>query len=288
MGYVPLKAILDKIVRHHASDQFRDFKSIIIAMLETYSYENDTLITVNHMLEEDMHSAFRSYVSRRLRGLGPKRSRCHASNRNIYRPDGTGASDEVLMFDCGHAYFKSALEQEKMLVCVKCDGDSPQASAQLRRRAATSSLGIEENVSNSNDGAGNEVGEDGLRRRPVQRAADADTYMKRIAGFVVKEGAGVAIKTDLHSQSSVSSSAAAQSRLALLANLNVHRGELYSPGGLSSRPPPLPVKRRKKHLRPRQAGQLGFDVPALHSTKQLSDAQHEGIFSAWNQPTGLR
>jgi hypothetical protein len=51
MSCVSITAILQKIVRDHGADEFKDFKSIIITMLDTYTYERNILQTAAQLLE---------------------------------------------------------------------------------------------------------------------------------------------------------------------------------------------------------------------------------------------
>lgn len=87
MGFVPLRSIMEKIVRDHSSAHFNDFKNIIMTMLDTYNYERNILDTAKQLFERDVHentvkkTALLSHSSR------PKAGKC-AICRLAFKPAG--------------------------------------------------------------------------------------------------------------------------------------------------------------------------------------------------------
>jgi len=55
MGYVSLPSLMLKIVRDHGGDEFQDFKTIILDMMDTFSYEKGISFTFMHLLKERLN-----------------------------------------------------------------------------------------------------------------------------------------------------------------------------------------------------------------------------------------
>jgi hypothetical protein len=71
MGHVSLPAMLEKIVRDHGSDEFADFKSIFLSMLENFRYERTLLQTATRLIQQDVWRAIADLRRSRARGRGP-------------------------------------------------------------------------------------------------------------------------------------------------------------------------------------------------------------------------
>src|SRR3990167_1000308 len=69
MGYVPLSLIMQKIARDHGSAHFSDFKPIIMAMLDTYNFENNILLTAKKLFDNDHFRAAKDYKEEKVKGF---------------------------------------------------------------------------------------------------------------------------------------------------------------------------------------------------------------------------
>ncbi|KAL6068650.1 RING-type domain-containing protein [Balamuthia mandrillaris] len=156
MGYVPLQAILSKIVHDHGADDFGDFKSIIRGVLDSYSYEEAILRSVNKLLRGDMYDSFREYWYLRNRAYVPSKQTAasqqhsasdhHLSSAMMTKMKGTAmrggngvchlcgatfsdpnfllmeekrSSVGVAVFPCGHCFHGSCLG--KFRACPLCN-----------------------------------------------------------------------------------------------------------------------------------------------------------------------
>ena len=118
MGYVELAHILDKIVKDHGRDQFGDFKSIIIAMLETFNYEDNILRTSKKLLGLHMHKLTNAMKQTREKAFCPRDTKCSICSTPFI------PTSVIELFSCSHALHKNCYEQvKKKNRCPVCYGD---------------------------------------------------------------------------------------------------------------------------------------------------------------------
>lgn len=68
-GYIPLPSILNKIVKDHGGDEFGDFKSVILGMLDSYTYEQMILQLANKLIINDTFSAQKQLIKLRSKAV---------------------------------------------------------------------------------------------------------------------------------------------------------------------------------------------------------------------------
>jgi hypothetical protein len=134
MGYVALPSILDKIVRDHGSDQFGDFKSIFMSMLDNYRYEQTILKTATRLIQHDMHNTTKELRHVRSKPLAPRGFggvACGLCNAPPHAPALSVAAEEderlrqlMTVFRCGHAFHASCLQRApRCPLCVSKKAD---------------------------------------------------------------------------------------------------------------------------------------------------------------------
>jgi len=115
MGFVPLRSIMEKIVRDHSTAQFSDFKFVILAMLDTYHFETNIFETAKHLFERDHFEAHKAMRQKLVKGF--RGSRCTSC---ILCKKPFGGGKEIMMFDCGHAYHTLCVP-EGIPGCPSCE-----------------------------------------------------------------------------------------------------------------------------------------------------------------------
>ncbi|KAK9804391.1 hypothetical protein WJX72_010740 [[Myrmecia] bisecta] len=92
-GYVPLKAIGDRIIRQYNRDPFGDFKGTLLGLLAAYNYEFSILKAANRLMAAD---AFRTlYALYRSRTHPTEQVLAAAHRAHALREGSTGGSDEA-------------------------------------------------------------------------------------------------------------------------------------------------------------------------------------------------
>lgn len=107
MGFVPLRSIMEKIVRDHSSAHFNDFKNIIMTMMDTYNYERNILDTAKHLFERDVHEATVKKTALLSHSSRPKAGKCVICALP-FKPAGDQSlptkAAAVGVFNCGHSF----------------------------------------------------------------------------------------------------------------------------------------------------------------------------------------
>ena len=63
-GHVPLRIIAERILAHHATDQFGDFRGTLLGLLAAYAYESSILAAATRLVSSDaFHALFSLYQS---------------------------------------------------------------------------------------------------------------------------------------------------------------------------------------------------------------------------------
>lgn len=107
MGYVPIRIIMQKIVRDHSTAPFSDFKQIIIAMLDTYHYERNILETAKRLFDTDHFTAHKDYQRTISKGFRSTRKPfCTLCERPFF------GNAQLTIFSCEHTFH---------LVCIPAD-----------------------------------------------------------------------------------------------------------------------------------------------------------------------
>ena len=68
-GYISLPSILNKIVKDHGKDEFGDFKTVILGMLDTYTYEDTILKIANKLVLKDSYTAYKEFIKSNSKGI---------------------------------------------------------------------------------------------------------------------------------------------------------------------------------------------------------------------------
>lgn len=115
MGFIPIRIIMQKIVRDHSTAPFSDFKQIIIAMLDTYNYERNILETAKRLFDADHfreHKTYRKTIQKGFRSS--RKSKCTLCERPFL------GNIQLTIFSCEHS-FHSICVPPDVLSCPACD-----------------------------------------------------------------------------------------------------------------------------------------------------------------------
>ncbi|KAL6629749.1 hypothetical protein ACP70R_029514 [Stipagrostis hirtigluma subsp. patula] len=99
-GYIPLPAIMAKLLSDNGSQEFGDFKLVIHRMLSMYLYEKRILETAKSVIEDDSFYTLSLLKRGVCHGFAPQIFVCCICNCSLSKE---GAISAVRLFSCGHA-----------------------------------------------------------------------------------------------------------------------------------------------------------------------------------------
>eukprot|EP00727_Mastigamoeba_balamuthi_P005560 m51a1_g1623 hypothetical protein (1476) ;mRNA; f:246378-250914 len=99
---VPLPSIISKVLRDHGGDEFGQFRSVVLGMLEAHTYERGLLVTVNKLLAKDAFHATEARLRLGQRAFPTGDRRCSACRAPLQ------VASSIIVFNCGHALHDSA------------------------------------------------------------------------------------------------------------------------------------------------------------------------------------
>uniref|UniRef100_A0ACD5Z2U5 Uncharacterized protein n=2 Tax=Avena sativa TaxID=4498 RepID=A0ACD5Z2U5_AVESA len=99
-GYIPLPAIMAKLLSDNESQEFGDFKLVIHRMLSMYLYEKRILETAKSVIEDDSFYSLSLLKRGVCHGFAPQTFVCCVCNCSLSKEDAISA---VRVFSCGHA-----------------------------------------------------------------------------------------------------------------------------------------------------------------------------------------
>lgn len=99
-GYIPLPAIMAKLLSDNGNQEFGDFKLVIHRMLSMYLYEKRILETAKSVIEDDSFYTLSLLKRGVCHGFAPQTFVCCICNCSLSKE---GAISAVRLFSCGHA-----------------------------------------------------------------------------------------------------------------------------------------------------------------------------------------
>ncbi|XP_062218041.1 uncharacterized protein LOC133918267 [Phragmites australis] len=152
-GYIPLPAIMAKLLSDNGSQEFGDFKLVIHRMLSMYLYEKRILETAKSVIEDDSFYTLSVLKRGVCHGFAPQTFACCICNCSLSKE---GAMSAIRLFSCGHAtHLHCESEQSRSSNRESKDGCPiclSTSSAQARNKSP-----ISENELVNYSGAENEV-----------------------------------------------------------------------------------------------------------------------------------
>ncbi|KAJ8626194.1 hypothetical protein MRB53_019501 [Persea americana] len=100
VGYVPLPAIMAKLLSDNGSQEFGDFKLTILGMLGTYGYERTILDTAKSLIEDDTYYTMSLLKKGACHAYSPRNGSCCICGSSFSK-DSSAIS--IRVFNCGHA-----------------------------------------------------------------------------------------------------------------------------------------------------------------------------------------
>ena len=70
-GHVPLRIIAERILAHHAADQFGDFRGTLLGLLAAYAYESAILAAATRLVSSDAFQALLQLYQSHVQLLQP-------------------------------------------------------------------------------------------------------------------------------------------------------------------------------------------------------------------------
>uniref|UniRef100_A0A8R7V7D5 RING-type domain-containing protein n=1 Tax=Triticum urartu TaxID=4572 RepID=A0A8R7V7D5_TRIUA len=110
-GYIPLPAIMSKLLSDNGCQEFGDFKLVIDRMLSMYLHQKRILETAKSVIEDDSFYTLSSLKRGVCHGFAPHTFVCCVCNFSLSKE---GAVSAVRVFSCGHAtHLHCECEQSK-------------------------------------------------------------------------------------------------------------------------------------------------------------------------------
>lgn len=114
-GHVTLTSLLKKILNEHKNDSFGDFKLVILAMLDTYSFEKNILEITRRLVEQDMYTLSADLHHKLSKAYRTKVKFCGNCQTSFL-----GNKEKITVFLCGHTFHQKCLEKRDDIVCPLC------------------------------------------------------------------------------------------------------------------------------------------------------------------------
>lgn len=99
-GYLPLPAVMSKLLSDNRNQEFGDFKMTILKMLGSYNYERRILDTAKSLLEDDTFYTMSVLKNGALHAFAPRNFMCCFCGLPLAKGS---SSSGIRVFNCGHA-----------------------------------------------------------------------------------------------------------------------------------------------------------------------------------------
>ncbi|WVZ90880.1 hypothetical protein U9M48_037136 [Paspalum notatum var. saurae] len=153
-GYIPLPAIMAKLLSDNGSQEFGDFKLVIHRMLSMYLYEKRILETAKSVIEDDSFYTLSLLKRGVCHGIAPQTFVCCICNCSLSKE---GAISAIRLFSCGHAtHLQCESEQSRSSnheskdgcpVCLSTSNMQSQNKSPMFENGLMKYSGIEHEVS---------------------------------------------------------------------------------------------------------------------------------------------
>ncbi|XP_062224241.1 uncharacterized protein LOC133922777 [Phragmites australis] len=152
-GYIPLPAIMAKLLTDNGSQEFGDFKLVIHRMLSMYLYERRILETAKSVIEDDSFYTLSLLKRGVCHGFAPQTFVCCICNCSLSKED---ANSAIRVFNCGHATHLHC-ESEQSRLSNRESKDGCPICLSTNNTQARNKSPISENGQVNYSGAENEV-----------------------------------------------------------------------------------------------------------------------------------
>ncbi|XP_063285959.1 vacuolar protein sorting-associated protein 8 homolog isoform X1 [Pelobates fuscus] len=151
--YIALPSILQRILQDpvYGRGKLGEIQGLVLGMLDTFNYERTLLETTTNLLNQDLHWSLCNLKASITRALVPKQDFCCICLQQYKRRQ--EASDEIIVFSCGHLYHSLCLAGkdckvdaggQSQWICYRCNSSSKGRSGHQSgtdvKRSRTSSL----------------------------------------------------------------------------------------------------------------------------------------------------
>ncbi|XP_002936581.2 vacuolar protein sorting-associated protein 8 homolog isoform X2 [Xenopus tropicalis] len=107
--YISLPSILQRILQDpvYGKGKLVEIQGLVLGMLDTFNYEQTLLETTTNLLNQDLHWSLCNLKASVTRALVPKQDYCCVCLQQYKRRQ--EATDEIIVFSCGHLYHSLCL-----------------------------------------------------------------------------------------------------------------------------------------------------------------------------------
>ncbi|KAI0500748.1 hypothetical protein KFK09_018964 [Dendrobium nobile] len=156
-GYLPVPAVISKLLSENRNQEFGDFKMTILKMLGTYNYERRILDTAKSLIEDDTFYTMGVLKKGASHAFAPQNLNCCFCGLPLTKGS---SSSGIRLFNCGHAIHlhceSGENEPHKMHSAVACPVCQLRKNPRARSRSATNDNGLVSNyISTSQHSRGN-------------------------------------------------------------------------------------------------------------------------------------
>ncbi|KAG8432642.1 hypothetical protein GDO86_017043 [Hymenochirus boettgeri] len=131
--YISLPSILQRILQDpvYGRGKLGEIQGLVLGMLDTFNYEQTLLETTTSLLYQDLHWSLQNLKASITRALVPKQDYCCVCLQQYKRKQ--EASDEIIVFSCGHIYHSLCLLSkdckveaggQSQWICYRCNSGS--------------------------------------------------------------------------------------------------------------------------------------------------------------------
>ncbi|PKA59981.1 hypothetical protein AXF42_Ash009665 [Apostasia shenzhenica] len=144
-GYLPLPAVMAKLLSDNGNQEFGDFKFTILKMLGTYNYERRILDTAKSLIEDDTYYTMGLLKKGASHAFAPQNFICCICGLPLTK----GSSSGVRLFSCGHATHLHCETEEIDLLSTNSATGCPVCLHKKNLRTKGKSSVIENGLVNS-------------------------------------------------------------------------------------------------------------------------------------------
>ena len=109
VGYISLPVILERLVKHHTSPNFKDFRELVYTMIENARYEIELFSCVNRIFGHGVWLDGRKALKLREQGILLKKRICGGCKLDVYTNENADSKDQICIFNCGHLFHLKVL-----------------------------------------------------------------------------------------------------------------------------------------------------------------------------------
>jgi len=130
MGHVSLPTIVEVVLNNpsYQSSTFAEIRDLVMGMLETCTYEEMMVTLVKRITQLDVHEKLQTKLKTSKGAFSFSSKICRWCHSDILN-DIPLASENIVVFQCGHPYHVSCCEKKNLKACPFCRANIPSTSS---------------------------------------------------------------------------------------------------------------------------------------------------------------